>query len=122
MAKLQSLRDSVKRKPEQTDCLPLKAHEKKSETPKTSKTARQKAPQKTQSSKGAGKAAAKSKAQGKSKQVAKKPSMSKAERMAMKKKLLKGVPKELVAKFSSGCAACRYAPLCTPSCWRKRGY
>lgn len=44
------------------------------------------------------------------------------EREAMKDKLWKVIPKRLRTQYMEGCARCRWAPRCTPSCWALRGY
>lgn len=36
--------------------------------------------------------------------------------------LRKHVPLAQLNKFEQGCSRCRFAPHCTPSCWRHRGF
>ena len=59
-----------------------------------------------------------------SKKVAAKeePRSEKLSRSELKKQLLKIVPLTLKRKYSAGCTTCRNTPLCTPSCWQKRGF
>ena len=72
--------------------------------------------------KGKAKAAAR---QGAMKRPAKKPTGRTAvagERSALRESLLQHVPAALKRRFAGGCSTCRYRPLCTMSCWAKRGF
>lgn len=55
--------------------------------------------------------------------VAKQETMGpKALKAQEKAKILKTVPAKLLSQFAKGCSTCRYARLCTVSCWHKRGF
>ena len=80
-----------------------------------------------------GKAACKAKGKAKAapskqqvmKRPAKKPGSvagAAAERSAMREALLQRVPAALKRRYAAGCSTCRYRPLCTISCWAKRGF
>ncbi len=40
----------------------------------------------------------------------------------IKQEILKTVPKSMQRQFQEGCSSCRWVPLCTASCWEKRGF
>lgn len=46
----------------------------------------------------------------------------KASMSAAKKLLLAKIPAKVKNMFRNGCAKCRYAHFCTPSCWKARGW
>ena len=41
---------------------------------------------------------------------------------AKRQKVLKLVPKEVLARFMHGCSRCYHRQYCTVSCWARRGY
>ena len=45
-----------------------------------------------------------------------------AERSAKREALLQRVPAALKRRFAGGCSTCRFRPMCTVSCWAKRGF
>ena len=47
---------------------------------------------------------------------------TRAESRRIKEEILKTVPKSMRTRFAEGCTSCRWVPLCTASCWEKRGF
>ena len=47
---------------------------------------------------------------------------TRAESRRIKQEILKKVPKSMRTRFAEGCTSCRWVPLCTASCWEKRGF